>query len=279
MTVYPDLAFLVGLLDFGAVFVLSARFLGRPISPLRFWLCAGLSAVLSALAVIPYIPLWAILPPGMGVFLLFFQGKTGSGTVLNGVSGLFVLSVYIALRVLFAVMIFSVSFVFLGEGGYFQLTFFSTVLSGFFAFFSLFYFICYRYRRHNRFRTVPCNFSVLGKRIFLRCYPDSGNFLTDPVSGLPVVIVEYSVLKKAFGSDFPPPMTYGFAALFGDAARVVPFRSVDGTGRMLSAFVPDSFCAEERFCSVVIAVSDSVLECRGRFSGIIGPDLMKGEEL
>ena len=117
---------------------------------------------------------------------------------------------------------------------------------------------------------------VLGKEISFRCYIDTANFLNDPLSGLPVVIVEYEVLRRCFGIDFPLPMTYEFSSMFSASARVIPFRSVSGDGRMLSAFVPESFFVNGVPRKAVIAVSDRRLESRGRFSGIIGPDLIGG---
>ena len=123
-----------------------------------------------------------------------------------------------------------------------------------------------------------CVLTVEGKEIPIRCFVDTGNFLVDPLSGYPVVLVEFQVLKRGIASDFPKPMTFEFAAHFSCRARIVPYHSVDGEDQMLSAFVAEKFTVNGRNRNVVIAATPRTLDSRGRFCGIISPDLIGGEE-
>ena len=101
--------------------------------------------------------------------------------------------------------------------------------------------------------------------------------MADPISGVPVAVVEYDLLRRALGSTLPRPKTYEFSARFSQRAKIIPCRSVSGAGEMLSGFVPDSFSVEGVATDTVVAVTEGRLERRGRFSGIIGPGSWKGE--
>lgn len=276
MTVYPDLAFFVGLILHGAVFRLGLLLLDLRRPLWIFCICTFCSGISSAMLLIPYIPpLFSILI-GIGGAGILFLGKSVQGTMYNLLTCFCVTVLYLGGVFVFSGSLFPISLRFDSSGGHFLLSFFATVISAVLSF--LFGRILVKIQKKRKGKIYcDCGVSVGGAVIPFRAYVDTGNFLTDPVSGFPVVILEFSLLQKKLGADFPKPMTYEFASYFGSKARVIPYRSVSGDGRMLSAFVPELFTVNGVPQRVVIGVSDRKLENRGRFSGIIGPNLTEGE--
>lgn len=276
MIVYPDLAFCLGMALHGAAFRLAILLLDLRRPRWLFLLSLIGSGVSSAMLMIPEIPpvISAVLGICLPVFL--FRGKSFRGTIFNYLTVFGVLILYLGLFLIVSGIIFGISLAFLGSGGYFLLSFFQSLFSAFFAFRLGLIFLRMR-KKKNTSTCCDCLFLMEGKTVEFRAYVDTGNFLTDPVSGLPVVILEFSLLRKVFDRNFPPPMSYEFFARFDSRAKVIPYRSVSGDGQMLSAFVPELFSVNGIQRKVVIAVSDRRLENRGRFSGIIGPDLIGGE--
>ena len=277
MTVYPDLVFLIGLSVYGGVCHLALRFVG-----LNRWgwqiaagvLILGGTAVLSVLpAVSPSVPLIA----GIVAVLLMFRGKNIKGTLLNAGCFLLILGLYLGILFLCSFLIFRARILILPQGSYWILSFFEC-FAGCGASYIILGFLLRKIRKYEGCpAVVRCTVVWRRQSVSADCFADSGNLLRDPVSRLPVVIVERRRFSESFGKTFPCPGSYAFSEMFGDAFRVVPYRSVDGIGRMLYAFVPDDFFVEHRSCRAVVAVVDTPLECRGRFSGIIGSDLLKGE--
>lgn len=278
MVVYPDFAFLLGAEIYGAVLFLSLRFLGLSRARWKFFLAVFLSAASAALSVLPQMLILLPIFMGFSAYVLLFYGKNGKGTLLNLGMAFLVTVLYIGLWILFSVLVFSAFLLFSSVGTYFILSFPCGVFGGILAFFALFVFLRRSAAQRKKLALLRCSFFCNGRVVSLLCYPDSGNFLRDPLTDLPVVIVEYRLFLSVFGKDFPRPMSYDFSSMFGAAARVVPYRTVDGDGRLLSAFVCDAFFVGQKQYSAVIAVTESNLECQGRFSGLLGPDLMKGEE-
>ena len=275
MTVYPDLAFLLGTVFQGAVFRLTLLLLDLRRPWWIFWMATICSGVSSAILLIPQVPVLVPIVIGILSFLFLLFGKSIIGTFRNVLTGLGVLILYLG-AFLVCGGIFRLSFAFFDSGGYFLLSFFQSLFSAFISFGLGLIFVRIRKKQKGN-NYCDCSLSVEKVSISFRAYVDTGNFLTDPVSGLPVVVLEFSLLQKAFGDDFPLPMTYEFAERFSTRARVIPYRSVSGDGQMLSGFVPELFTVNGVPRKVVVAVSNRNLECRGRFSCIIGSDLLGGE--
>lgn len=111
-----------------------------------------------------------------------------------------------------------------------------------------------------------------GKSITLDGVLDTGNTLTEPFSGLPVVVISeksiYHLLPeevKNFSISSPHPTKN---------IRLIPYSSVGGKG-LLTGFMPDSITIESegresRTCNVYIAVSDRESE----IPAIINPDIL-----
>lgn len=269
MTVYPDLAFILGTLFHGAVLVLTLSFLEIRRPWWQILLSSVGAGIFSALFLIPKIPTPLLIFGGIACFSLVLRGRSLGGICLNLLTGLGVLLGYLALFLLVCGGLFCPVLWFSGEGFYFLLSFPATCFSAFLSFGFCMIFISVRKKKKGR-TYRECCLTVDGRELVFRAFEDTGNFLSDPISGLPVVILEFNVLKKFFGKEFPAPLTYEFASKFGTRARVIPYRSVSGSGQMLSGFLPDRLTVNGESFRAVVAVTEQRLESQGRFSAIIG---------
>ena len=103
--------------------------------------------------------------------------------------------------------------------------------------------------------------------VSLRLLCDTGNMLTEPFSGLPVIVARRSAVARALPPGFPTEQS-------GGNLRVIPYASVGGEG-LLCAFLPESAVLRSgrrrRAVRCYIAVSDD-LDC-GEYDGIVNPKL------
>ena len=276
MVVYPDLAILIGLLIHAALFrltVLGLNLRRSVFESVGFVVC---SAILSGLTVIPTLPFYVFMVLGGGIFLFYLRGKTLLGSFRNFGGGILILFLYLGSLLCLSGVFFGLSCLFWNGAGYFSLSFPRTVFSAIFSYFIIGLIFVKRKRKELR-RYCQCVLWLDGKKIPFRALVDTGNFLTDPFSGLPVVLMEFSLLRTYLGKEFPAPMTCEFAARFLHRARVISYRTVSGDGQMLSAFLAESFTVNGISQKAVIAVVDRPLESRGQYSGIVGPDFIEGE--
>ncbi len=105
----------------------------------------------------------------------------------------------------------------------------------------------------QRNRRAPQNTATLtvvsgGRHVSLSAVVDTGNVLVEPVSNLPVIVVERAALR---GMEAGRPL------------RAVPFTSVGGSG-VLDAFAADVVRVGSREVEAYIAVYDGVLCMDGR---------------
>ncbi len=275
MTVYPDLAFILGVECSASVYMLNLYLLNLRRPLWRILVGVFLSSLSFSLAVMPGFPgIFSVLM-GIGSPVLVFWGKSFYGTVKNTLSFYAVTLVFCGLFFLFSILFMPV-FSVLPEGGYFELSFLKTSLCVGFSFLVAGLSVRLCRRRMHMGKCCNCVAVVSGKTVPFRAYVDTGNFLHDPTTGLPVVIMEHRVFVKYWGTPLPSPGSYEFMTFFADRIRIIPYRTVSGDGDMLSGIIPDSFFIEGVSCRVVLALSERVLEGSGRFSGIVGPDLIGG---
>lgn len=269
MTVYADLAFILGVLSGFLGIDLGLRFLDLDRSPCLRVVSSFLSGFLHCVSLLwgrgafPILAVWILF------FLFVFRGRTLRGTVRNfaTAAGLFLLWFGGVLFLLFAV--FSVGLIPASSGVYFRATFLPTAVCFVLSYGILRGMIRIRRRKKGSGRILNCVLVEAGRRIPLRCYEDSGNFLRDPTGDRPVVIAEYGRIRKAL-RDFPFPGSFAFAERFGPRFRVISCRFAAGEGQMMYGFAAEAFSVNGKAVSVTVCVSGSSLDGRGRFDGIIG---------
>ena len=273
MTVYGDLAFFIGAALQAPCLWISLRLtdLRRPIWRCVLFCFSG--GVVSVLCLYPSVPLW--IPAALFCFCgaWFFRGKNWLGTIKNWGRYCVVSFLSAACSLLLLALFSPWDLLFSPEGVYLQAPF-SAVLTAFLiSGGALACAVVFRQKQLRQGGCVDCEIVFEDRRIPVRCYYDSGNFLSEPVSGLPVAIVEYTYLNSRCPGGLALPMSYPFAQRFSGRYRVVRCRGVSGDVQMLSAFLPDQFLVNGVPRRAVIAVTTQTLENNGRFHGIFGPDL------
>lgn len=113
-----------------------------------------------------------------------------------------------------------------------------------------------------------------GGVVSLRGLIDTGNSLTEPFSGLPVIVVPQRLVQRILPEDMKQPA--GVAA--GGHIRVIPFHSLGGGG-MLMGFKPDlvKLCSDKMDITVkdvYIGVSAEG-SLNGEYDAIINPTLIR----
>lgn len=278
MTVYLDLAFLQGFFLHGATFWIAVRVIGLKASGIRLTVASLLCAVTSVLILLPSVPILLTVLGGVASCVIVFGKKSLRGTLRNSILCLLLLVLVLGFRTVLTAAFGCLSVTFLRGNAYLLASFFAQVLSTAASIAVIYAVLVYARRKRRSPACVDCRIELDGMKIPIRCYPDTGNLLTDPARNTPVVIVEYDYLLRTYDAALPRPLTYAFAERFGRRCGVIRYRGVSGEGRMLSTVVADAFWIEGRRFDVTLALTEDRLEYNGCYYGIVGPSLWKGEE-
>ncbi len=142
----------------------------------------------------------------------------------------------------------------------------------------------------NRFQ-VPLGISIYGRNVKVNALVDTGNSLMDPLTGEPVIVVEYSAIKvilpsvvKVFFEKKELDYTSLLAALEGTpwAARfrVIPFHSLGMEHGLLVGIRPDEVEIDQNggkalVDRVVIGISRSRLNSGSAYHALLHPGLLE----
>lgn len=120
---------------------------------------------------------------------------------------------------------------------------------------------------------------VLGeKTASATCFYDTGNFLRDNLSGIPVVVIELNALSPILPESVQDckedtlPLLLNENDEFKSRVRIVPYRAAGGQG-LLTGFRPDKFIIDGKEEKVIVGISLMVMDKEGRYNGIIGREL------
>lgn len=131
--------------------------------------------------------------------------------------------------------------------------------------------------RHGRGETAPLELSADGRRIRVSALRDTGNTLTDPVTGRPVVVLEWERGRELLGLPSSPPPTdparwvEEMDRLRPDLRlRLVPYRAVGVDHGMLAAIPCQVKAKHGRAKPVLAAVSPTPVSDGGAYEALIG---------
>ncbi len=134
---------------------------------------------------------------------------------------------------------------------------------------------CSRERHAKRYNITICS---NGRATALQVVGDTGNMLSEPFSGYPVIVVKRNSIRRILPQNFEE-FTSNSAGLSSLSClpncRIIPYSSVGGSG-ILTAFLPDKIKvtqdgASRELDKCYIAVSDG-LECE-EYDGIVNPSI------
>lgn len=120
-------------------------------------------------------------------------------------------------------------------------------------------------RRITKNTLSKCYIEFCGKSLECICLCDSGNLLTEKVSGLPVVIIESDLLCKIVDLSDKNIENYESLLL---RMRFVPYKTADGKTGILKGFLPDVFKADGVKYKVIVASGNPKLDRNGVYHGI-----------
>ena len=119
-------------------------------------------------------------------------------------------------------------------------------------------------------RYVPVELRYRGQQIRLTALHDTGNTLTDPVTGEPVLVVSAEVAQKMTGLSslqLGDPIT-AIRAVPG--MRLIPYRTIDRpTGMLLAVRVPEARVGGKKG-SLLVAFAPAGLDEKGRYQALTG---------
>lgn len=284
-TVYADVLFCVNFFIDFALLAVTARILKRRVTGLRLTLCAALGAAYSVAVFFPQLTLLAAL----GIKLLFSAALTLAAFGARTAAGYFkALGVFYAVSFGFGGAVFGAYsliepngvvisndavyvdvdplFLFMLIGGsYCAVWIFSRLLPK-------------RSERH-----VRVLLRAGGRTAALNALYDSGNGLTEPISGAPVLIAEYAAVARLIPKQARPAfrgLPCREAAEWGHGYRLIAARGVFGEAT-LPAFRPDeakvvSGGAEYVTDELFVAVVCRQLSSDGRYDSLAGDGLLRG---
>ena len=139
---------------------------------------------------------------------------------------------------------------------------------------------------------VPIIIRIQGKELKAIGLVDTGNQLVDPLTGSPVVIVEYGILKRYLPSELQEIIdNSGEVDLSklteitpeegsGFSFRLIPFTTIGKSHGMLVGFRPDEIIVltgneSLHKTNVVIGIYNRRLSPRGAYHALLHPDLIQ----
>lgn len=143
-------------------------------------------------------------------------------------------------------------------------------------------------KRYNEY----INFSVLfdGKEVTVKGLVDSGNFLNDPITKKPVIVIEYSVIRDILPEDIAKIYEENSANDFDSVAeviinskwlsrfRLIPFSSLGMKNGMIIGFKPDMVKVSDNQCQqikdVIIAIYSNNLSDNNMYQALMNPDVL-----
>ena len=281
MVIYADILFLVNLYVDALLLTLVRRFLGLTLSTKRWLLAAALGGAFGFTALLPSLPGGVLLLLGLLEAALLTAAAFAPLTwqmLLKAAFSLFLFAA--ALSGLLALVPFQGVLV-SNTAVYYPLS--APLLIGLtcLAYGALRVFTRLSGERAPEVFFAKVEITHGGKTAALTAKLDTGLTLTEPFSGLPILVAE----KKALGEILPQGfggVTFGETNAEDTAGapgalpnptnfRLVPFSSLGGSG-VLPAFRPDRVEVEGREASCWLAVSERPLSA-GQFAALFGPQL------
>lgn len=133
------------------------------------------------------------------------------------------------------------------------------------------------------------------KDIFTTALIDTGNMLKDPITSMPVIVVEKSILKeilpesilnnlnKIIGGDVPKEVYEDENLNYITKFRVIPFSSIGKENGLLLGFKSNKIKVnteegEKIIEDVIIGIYDHKLSKKDNYFALIGLDILEGSE-
>lgn len=137
-------------------------------------------------------------------------------------------------------------------------------------------------------KDMYCNLTVYsgGKHVMVNALVDTGNFLRDPITKMPVVVIESEKLTELFPKEVLENVTNiinGKAINLGEYSskiRVIPFKSLGKeNGLLLGVKIYEVEVEyqdiEYRHKDVIVGIYNGNLSRNGKYAGLVGIDIVR----
>lgn len=102
---------------------------------------------------------------------------------------------------------------------------------------------------------------------------DTGNLLKEPISNLPVIIVEKSYIKPLFPTGIPE---YDNINQVNAKIRLIPYSSVGCKSSIMTGFVPDKILLDDKKeIKAIIGISEDILSDTKEYGALFNPVILK----
>lgn len=279
--VYIDALFLLNLIVNYLLLLAAAKLAGEPLRRLRLAAGAALGGLYAA----------AIFFPGMG-FLTHPLCKLGAAVLmlLTGVGGsrrlLRVTLVFFGLSCAFGGGIFAIGLLggrglTLRNGVLYSVMDLRILLLSAAVCYAVLTLVFRRTARHGRREVLPAVLILEGRRVAVNALVDTGNTLTDPVTGRPVMVAEGSRLSPLLPGERvldekalrDPVGTLERLSRGGRGRRfrLLPYQAVGvECGMLLALRLDDARVGAEDYGGILVALSPNPVSDGGGYSALIG---------
>lgn len=138
---------------------------------------------------------------------------------------------------------------------------------------------------------VPLLISFENKKIQVEALVDTGNSLKDPLSNMPVVVVEFRAIKEVLPHEIKKIFEESkdedlncitrilYNSTWASRFRLIPFTSLGKENGLLIGFKPDYIEVGENedkkgVSSVVIGIYNKILSKNDKYRALLGPELV-----
>lgn len=279
--VYIDSLFLLNLIVNYLLLLAAAKLAGEPLRRLRLAAGAALGALYAA----------AIFFPGMG-FLTHPLCKLGSAMLmlLLGFGGsrrlLRVTLVFFGLACAFGGGIFAIGLLggrglTLRNGILYSMMDLRILLLSAAGCYVVLTMVFQRTARHGRREILPAVLTLEGRRVALNALLDTGNTLTDPLTGRPVMVAEgrrlspllpgEGLLDETALRDPVRTLERLSAGEWGRRFRLLPYQAVGvECGMLLALRLDDARVGAEDYGGILVAMSPNPVSDGGGYTALIG---------
>lgn len=289
--VYIDVLFLTNLVVNYIILLAAGKLSGRVARRWRLALASFLGAVYAALALIaPWAAAYSFPARlAFGVFMASFAYPHARGAALVAVVLSFFLCSAVAAGTALALQACSVRYLAAGSFSpadpaihWWMIAMSLAVLSAFPALARL-----GGYGAGKPLPLLALELEVNGRKLCFTALVDTGNNLRDPVSGLPVIVVEWDALRNVMPEevsafflstwDLVPSSLPGTP--MGRRLRLIPYESLSGKKGVLPGFRPDRLALVQKsglkaFKNAIVCASGEPLSPSGLYQALLHPDLV-----
>lgn len=280
MVVYVDTLFLINLVINYILLLVTAKLCAAATPRLRLLGGAALGALYAVAVVLPY---WAFLPlpiikAAVGVLMVLISFG-GQPRILRLTLVFFAVSAAFGGAVMAASLLSGNSI----GGGVLTTVSFKVLIIAFAVCYIVLTIVFKRAARHRGGGIVSLKLRQGDRELSIRALRDTGNALTDPMTGKPVIVAGVNDLKPLFPNNVLNAVTAlrlkGAVKVMEELAdlektirfQLIPYSAVGVAGGMLLAFKPDEIIVDgKNRTGMLLALSPNSVSESGTYTALLG---------